>query len=59
MARNGILSISPKLAEYDVNDGRLKKLSNLGMPYATYRLLCKDVQTLGLAAKKNSCMDFN
>ena len=38
MASSGILLTSPRLAEYDVHAGRLKKLSDHGITYGSYRL---------------------
>jgi len=38
MVSSGILLTSPTLAEYDVKEGRLKKLSDQGMTYGSYKL---------------------
>ena len=42
LSSNGILLTSPRLAEYDVKAGRLERLSEHGMAFGSYRLLCHD-----------------
>lgn len=51
MASNGILLTSPRLAEYDVKAGRLKRLSEHGMAYGGYRLFCHDHRKLSPVAE--------
>ncbi len=46
MASSGIFLTSPTLAEYDVNAGRLKKLSDTGMTYGSYKFFYPDGVTL-------------
>lgn len=51
MASDGLLLTSPGLAEYDVRAGRLKKLSEYGIAYGSYRLFCHNHAKMQPAAE--------